>query len=79
MSERTGRPGRRPGDQRCCVSGTARFRAPAGWASRVSVRKGLENLYDWLLCSERAARAEDVSRLPAGAPAAGGTGVAARP
>jgi CDP-paratose 2-epimerase len=41
----------RPGDQRYYVSDTRRFKAATGWAPKVNVRAGVEQLYAWLLKS----------------------------
>ena len=38
----------RVGDQRYYVSDTRRFKAATGWAARVSVREGVQRLYEWL-------------------------------
>ncbi len=38
----------RPGDQRYYVSNFSKFRAATGWAPKVSVRKGVRRLHDWL-------------------------------
>jgi CDP-paratose 2-epimerase len=38
----------RVGDQRYYVSDTRKFRAATGWAPRVSVREGVQRLYEWL-------------------------------
>jgi len=38
----------RPGDQRYYVSDTSKFKAATGWAPKVSVREGVERLYEWL-------------------------------
>ena len=43
----------RVGDQRYYVSDTRRFRAATGWGPRVSVREGVQRLYEWLLDSSR--------------------------
>jgi len=39
----------RPGDQRYYVSDTRKFKAATGWAPKVNVRSGVEQLYQWLL------------------------------
>lgn len=39
----------RQGDQRYYVSNTTRFSAVTGWAPKVGVREGVEQLYQWLL------------------------------
>jgi CDP-paratose 2-epimerase len=39
----------RVGDQRYYVSDTRKFKAATGWAARVSVREGVQRLYEWLL------------------------------
>jgi CDP-paratose 2-epimerase len=39
----------RVGDQRYYVSDTRKFKAATGWAPKVSVRQGVENLYQWLV------------------------------
>ncbi|MDQ6663018.1 MAG: GDP-mannose 4,6-dehydratase [Acidobacteriota bacterium] len=39
----------RPGDQRYYVSDTRKFTAATGWAPKVPVRQGVENLFQWLL------------------------------
>ncbi|MFN7997253.1 MAG: SDR family NAD(P)-dependent oxidoreductase [Bryobacteraceae bacterium] len=39
----------RPGDQRYYVSDIRKFKAATGWAPKVDVRQGVENLYHWLL------------------------------
>jgi CDP-paratose 2-epimerase len=41
----------RPGDQRYYVSDTRKFKAATGWAPKVSVREGVERLYEWLIAS----------------------------
>ena len=41
--------GWRPGDQRYYVSDTHKFKAATGWAPKVSVRLGVERLYEWLV------------------------------
>ncbi len=41
----------RAGDQRYYVSDTRKLKAATGWAPKVSVREGVERLYEWL--SER--------------------------
>jgi CDP-paratose 2-epimerase len=38
----------RAGDQRYYVSDTRKFKAATGWAARVSVREGVQRLYEWL-------------------------------
>ncbi|MBV8550535.1 MAG: GDP-mannose 4,6-dehydratase [Acidobacteriaceae bacterium] len=43
----------RIGDQRYYVSDTRKFKAATGWAARVSVREGVQRLYDWLVESYR--------------------------
>ncbi len=44
----------RVGDQRYYVSDTRKFKAATGWAARVSVREGVQRLYEWLLQEYRA-------------------------
>jgi CDP-paratose 2-epimerase len=39
----------RPSDQRYYVSNTQKFQQTTGWAPRVSVKQGIEQLYDWVL------------------------------
>jgi CDP-paratose 2-epimerase len=39
----------RVGDQQYYVSDTRKFQKAAGWAPHVSVRKGVEELYSWLM------------------------------
>jgi CDP-paratose 2-epimerase len=39
----------RVGDQRYYVSDTRKFKAATGWAPKVSVRQGVERLYQWLV------------------------------
>jgi CDP-paratose 2-epimerase len=39
----------RAGDQRYYVSDTRKFKAATGWAPKVSVRAGVERLYEWLM------------------------------
>jgi CDP-paratose 2-epimerase len=41
--------GWRAADQRYYVSDTRRFQAATGWHARVSVRTGIQRLYDWLV------------------------------
>jgi len=57
----------RPGDQRYYVSDTRKMKAATGWSPKVSVREGVQRLYDWLSESvvkpRRAARAGS-RRLP---------------
>lgn len=38
----------RAGDQRYYVSDTRKFKAATGWAARVSVREGVQRLFEWL-------------------------------
>lgn len=49
----------RTGDQRYYTSDTTKFQNLTGWAPRVSVRSGLEKLYQWL-CTERHSAPEPV-------------------
>ncbi len=42
----------RAGDQRYYVSDTRKFKAATGWAPKVSVREGVERLYEWLIASQ---------------------------
>jgi CDP-paratose 2-epimerase len=44
----------RVGDQRYYVSDTRKFKAATGWAARVSVREGVQRLYEWLVEEHRA-------------------------
>jgi CDP-paratose 2-epimerase len=39
----------RPGDQRYYVSDTRKFKGATGWGPKVSARKGVERLFEWLL------------------------------
>ena len=55
----------RPGDQKYYVTNTARFEQATGWRPRTGVRRGLEQLAEWL-ASERA--------LPGSRKAAAGVG-----
>ena len=45
----------RAGDQRYYVSDTRKFKAATGWATKVSVREGVERLHEWLLEAHGAA------------------------
>jgi len=45
----------RPGDQRYYVSDTHKFKSATGWAPKVSVRKGVERLLEWLMESRGSA------------------------
>jgi CDP-paratose 2-epimerase len=38
----------RPGDQRYYVSDTRKLKGATGWGPKISVRKGVERLYEWL-------------------------------
>jgi CDP-paratose 2-epimerase len=58
----------RPGDQRYYVSDTHKFKAATGWAPKVSVRKGVERLYEWLLETRGLTNREEA--LKAGGPRA---------
>jgi CDP-paratose 2-epimerase len=42
----------RAGDQRYYVSDTRKFKAATGWAPKVSVREGVERLYEWLIANQ---------------------------
>jgi CDP-paratose 2-epimerase len=44
--------GWRAGDQRYYVSDTRKYKAATGWAPKVSVREGVERLYEWLLATQ---------------------------
>jgi CDP-paratose 2-epimerase len=57
----------RTGDQRYYVSDARRFQAATGWAPRVSVAEGLEQLHAWLVRSKVAAGPAIRGRTPGGA------------
>ena len=48
----------RTGDQRYYVSDTGRFQDATGWAPKVGVRDGVEQLYQWLYNAEARARGQ---------------------
>lgn len=39
----------RPGDQRYYVSNSSKFQSATGWVPSMSIRRGIQNLYQWLL------------------------------
>ena len=54
--------GWRTGDQQYYVSDTSRFKLITGWSPKVGVKKGVEQLYEWLLQDRRI----EIPRIAAG-------------
>jgi len=52
--------GWRAGDQRYYVSDTRKFKAATGWAPKVNVREGVEQLYQWLMKNHGVVRPQAV-------------------